>query len=177
MNSASFSSDLKVTINNTKSDLSGSPFGSPFESPKFDPLPSQITEHIFLGDEAGCNQTFFQEKNIKAVLQIMPNPPNIPDEISHLHIDILDKGNVDIIEIINRCYTFIDENIEKGNNIYIHCAMGISRSASVVIGYIMRKNRMKYNDAYKYVQSKRPQIEPNFGFCCQLMMFEKSLGL
>ena len=143
----------------------------------FDSGPSQITENIFLGDLSGCNSAFFLEKNIKAVLQIMPNPPPITDNISHMHIDILDRGDVDIIDIINCCYSFIEYHEQQNNKIYIHCAMGISRSASVVIGYLMKKNKMKYNDTYNFVQSKRPQIEPNFGFCCQLMQFEQTLDL
>jgi len=146
-------------------------------SPIYDPFPSKITDNIFLGDSNGCNQTFFEQNNIGAVIQVMNEPPLLPEHIPHLHIDISDKINVQITDFFSQCFAFIDEHIERNVNIYIHCALGISRSATIVIGYIMHKNRITYNDAYKLVHSKRPQIDPNFGFCCQLLVFEKSLNL
>jgi hypothetical protein len=147
------------------------------DSPKHDPFPSKITDNIFLGDYGGCDETFFKKNNINAVIQVMNNPPHLPDSIKCLHIDILDKGNVVITDFFPQCFTFIDEQIERGVNIYIHCAMGISRSASIVIGYIMKKNNMSFNDAYKFVKDRRPQVDPNFGFCCQLVQYEKTLNL
>jgi hypothetical protein len=146
-------------------------------SPIYDPLPTKITKNIFLGDAQSCDQNFFDKNNIGAVIQVMSNPPCISHDISRLHIDIPDKSNVMITNFFSECFNFIDSHIQSGKNIYIHCAMGISRSATIVIAYIMQKNKLSYNDAYKFVKEKRPQIDPNFGFCCQLMLFEKSLNL
>ncbi len=53
--------------------------------------------------------------------------------------------------------------------------MGISRSASVVIAYIMYKNKMKFKEAYDFVHKKRNVISPNMGFQEQLEKFEKIL--
>ncbi len=42
--------------------------------------------------------------------------------------------------------------------------MGISRSATVVIAYLMAKKGMKFKEALEFVQSKREIVEPNGGF-------------
>jgi protein-tyrosine phosphatase len=42
--------------------------------------------------------------------------------------------------------------------------MGVSRSASCVIMYIMKKFRVGYEDALEFVKSKRQIVEPNEGF-------------
>ena len=43
-------------------------------------------------------------------------------------------------------------NFIKGDdNILLHCAAGASRSATIVIAYLMWKNKMKFDDALKFV--------------------------
>ena len=59
--------------------------------------------------------------------------------------------------------------------IYIHCVMGISRSPSIVIGYLMYKKKMKYEEAYDFVKNKRNVISQNPGFQEQLKNFEEIL--
>lgn len=46
----------------------------------------------------------------------------------------------------------------------MHCAAGVSRSASIVIAYLMRNNGMNYSDAFALVKNKRFVICPNHGF-------------
>jgi undecaprenyl pyrophosphate phosphatase UppP len=53
--------------------------------------------------------------------------------------------------------------------------MGISRSASTVIAYLMRKFNYGFSFAYNFVKKKRPIICPNYGFCRQLKDFEKTV--
>ena len=53
----------------------------------------------------------------------------------------------------------------------MHCHAGVSRSASIVIAYIIRKNRLDFDDAFKMVQEKRPVVYPNKGFTKQLKKF------
>ena len=43
---------------------------------------------------------------------------------------------------------YIEEVLKtKGNNILIHCHMGISRSASIVIAYLMIKRGLRLKEA------------------------------
>ena len=53
--------------------------------------------------------------------------------------------------------------------------IGSSRSATIVIAYIMWKQKMKYDDAYNFVKNKRKIANPNFGFVEQLKIFEEIL--
>jgi len=46
----------------------------------------------------------------------------------------------------------------------VHCAAGVSRSASIVIAYLMKINHWTFENAYSFVKSKRKIIDPNFGF-------------
>lgn len=53
--------------------------------------------------------------------------------------------------------------------------MGISRSSTIVIGYLMSRHNMPFQQAYDYVRSIRPQIRPNNYFKQQLLQFEQEL--
>ncbi|CAG8779233.1 13688_t:CDS:2, partial [Cetraspora pellucida] len=55
--------------------------------------------------------------------------------------------------------------------------MGISRSPTVVIAYIMRSQKKPLKDALAFVQGKRFIAQPNRGFYKQLKKFESELSL
>lgn len=51
--------------------------------------------------------------------------------------------------------------------------MGISRSAAIVIAYLIKKNLMGAREALDYVESRRSIVFPNNGFLRQLGAFER----
>ena len=51
--------------------------------------------------------------------------------------------------------------------------MGRSRSASLVMMYMMYKFKISADEAFNYVQSKRNVIDPNKGFRKALYQFEE----
>ena len=65
--------------------------------------------------------------------------------------------------------------MEGNEKILVNCMIGSSRSATIVIAYIMWKQKMKYEDAFNFVKSKRKIINPNYGFKEQLKIFEDLL--
>eukprot|EP00759_Apiculatamorpha_spiralis_P056310 PhF_6_TR7995/c1_g2_i1/m.12296 len=54
--------------------------------------------------------------------------------------------------------------------------MGISRSATIVIAYLMTHKGMSIADALHYTQQKRSVVSPNYGFMQCLVEYEKQLG-
>lgn len=54
---------------------------------------------------------------------------------------------------------------------------GISRSATSVIAYLMKKHKWSVANAMARVKSKRPQICPNSGFRMQLLQWQKTLDV
>lgn len=65
-------------------------------------------------------------------------------------------------------YSFINNAVEKGGVVLVHCAAGISRSVSTAIYYLMRKYNMTYDEAYKLILKNRKIARPNAGFQRQL---------
>jgi protein-tyrosine phosphatase len=54
---------------------------------------------------------------------------------------------------------------------------GISRSATIVIAYLMWYKRISYNKALSHVVKRRNVVNPNPGFREKLQAYEKQLGL
>jgi len=66
---------------------------------------------------------------------------------------------------------FIDEEIRlRKGRVFVHCAQGISRSATLVIAYLMSKRQMSIQQAIETIRPKR-FIAPNEGFTEQLIEY------
>jgi len=53
--------------------------------------------------------------------------------------------------------------------------MGISRSASLVIAFLMKEYGMNYKEAHLYTKTKRNVVSPNASFEKDLIQFEEYL--
>jgi len=54
---------------------------------------------------------------------------------SHLYIPVDDTEYEDLLIHLPRAYRFIQEALNDGGRVLVHCVMGISRSATVVAGF------------------------------------------
>ncbi|KAF9930189.1 Dual specificity protein phosphatase 10 [Linnemannia zychae] len=73
-------------------------------------------------------------------------------------------------------FDFIEEAKAKGGKVLVHCQLGVSRSASLVIAYVMKTLQMGLTDAYELVKARSAVISPNMSLMYQLSEFEKSLN-
>ena len=94
-----------------------------------------------------------------------------PDDFEYGNIEIEDDERENIFRYFYTCINFIEES----KICFVHCQAGVSRSASIVIAYVMYNLKLKYEDALKYVRDKREYIYPNNGFRLQLKDLEKVL--
>ena len=156
---------------------------------------SKILTNLYLGneDQAHGMQTLYHHK-IKGILCLNAYKKHVntlikykQNGIAHHHITINDTPKSDIAPHLDNIYKFIDMFMTTHQNVFVHCQRGISRSATAVIYYLMRKSFE--TGAYKefsvqgkildylinYVRSKRYIIQPNTGFYKTLKEQEKLL--
>ncbi|KAF9931112.1 Dual specificity protein phosphatase 10, partial [Modicella reniformis] len=74
-----------------------------------------------------------------------------------------------------KAFAFIEDTKDMGGKVLVHCQLGVSRSASLVIAYVMKTLQMKLTDAYEFVKSRSSVISPNLSLMYQLAEFGKSL--
>ena len=58
---------------------------------------------------------------------------------------------------------------------YVYYYVGVSRSATIVLAYLMKYHHNTLREAFFYLVEKRPQIWPNEGFLLQLIRYETEL--
>lgn len=143
-----------------------------------DNFPCQIEEGLFLGSVGGAfNKEALKCLNITHVLIIANSiQPAFPDDFVYKKIEVLDTPDTNLKIHFNECFDFIDEARQAGGGALVHCFAGRSRSATVIIAYLIKQHQMSLSQACLLVKSKRPQIAPNIGFMKQLRNFERSLG-
>lgn len=57
----------------------------------------------------------------------------------------------------------------------VHCVAGVSRSAALVLAYLVKYQCKSLRDAYHLLASKRQLVRPNMGFWRQLIHYEQSI--
>jgi dual specificity phosphatase 12 len=93
----------------------------------------------------------------------------------HLVIPLEDDPNENLLQHFEQTSSFIDEALQGGGGVFVHCAMGKSRSAATVVAYLMWKFGFGRDDALSQVCEGRPVCSPNPGFMEQLGVFEQML--
>lgn len=58
---------------------------------------------------------------------------------------------------------FLHDVVESGRKVYVHCFAGVSRSSFFVACYLMLREQWSFEDAVRYVQSRRSQCSPDPG--------------
>jgi protein tyrosine/serine phosphatase len=153
---------------------------------------SEIVEGLFIGDVyavVGDYRTL--EQDILDILKIdvvisaltedeyedhMIRSTDFIGRVWHRFI-IEDDDTETITGFCRTAHVIINRALQKNKKVMVHCKAGISRSATLVIAYLMIENTWQYEKAYEYVKKRRPIIVPNQGFITQLKHLESHLIL
>lgn len=88
--------------------------------------------------------------------------------ITHKIVEIMDDPNSNILCHFEYSTQYIESTLANNNNILVHCLGGRSRSATIIIAYLIKFRKMTWEEAQAYVKDKRPIVCPNDGFIKQL---------
>jgi protein-tyrosine phosphatase len=138
---------------------------------------SQITENIYISDLASAyNREKLLELGITHVVTtVLGIKPMFPDSFEYFNIEAQDIPSQDLQQYFRDSTDFMEKAINNGGRVLVHCSYGISRSASVVIAYLIKNTGKSYQEILEFVKSKRNIVQPNPGFENQLLMWEASL--
>ena len=133
---------------------------------------------LWLGDiTASENLAALEKYQISHILTILDYQPKSRDKNrTYLHIHADDLQSTDLITTeFDKCYEFINQAIKQGHQVLIHCHAGVSRSATIVAMYLMRKYSLTREQALERISQKRRfwTVMPNAGFLKQLDLFHQ----
>lgn len=138
-----------------------------------------IEHECVFKDELKYLHLKIEDSYTENIFKIFKQSIKYVEEAYELYYDELIK-----YEKVSSCSTVSDAASLKSSNteqskpkqpvFLIHCNLGISRSSSVLIAYLIAKYQLCLYAAFKYVKDKRIQIAPNYSFLRQLKQFEET---
>lgn len=134
----------------------------------------EVVPGIFLGGSSAAEDRQAQlALGITHVLNATNHRPRAPlGNIKMLMLHLRDAdGEQDLTKHFPASIQFMDEARKEGA-VLVHCVRGVSRSAALVIAYLIARGGLSFDDALALTKRARPVAGPRPGFCKQLRSFE-----
>ncbi|EIW69112.1 hypothetical protein TREMEDRAFT_44314 [Tremella mesenterica DSM 1558] len=171
-----------------------------FHDPRFDCFPSRILPFLYLGNlEHAGNASLLHALGITHVVSVGESLIQCEEGFDPIHgkvgntlcdeaksgriqvldlCDIRDDGNDPLRPLIARACEWIEDARVNGGKVLVHCRVGVSRSASIVMAYIMQHQKIGLMDAYLLTRARRLNvlIQPNLRFFHELFGWEVELA-
>lgn len=92
------------------------------------------------------------------------------------YIHMMWEHNTDIVSDLYKLVKTMDDRVQQGKRVLVHCQCGVSRSASLIVAYGLYKNPgMSVQEAYDIVKKRSKWIGPNMNLIMQLQEFRNGL--
>jgi tyrosine-protein phosphatase len=148
--------------------------GPPAENPDFACLPDRI-KPASVDTQASSPTT----PKATPVLETKQPTEHVVDGKTYKtpeYIHMLWEHNTDIVPDLYKLVKTMDERVQEGKRVLVHCQCGVSRSASLIVAYGLFKNPgMSVQEAYDIVKKRSKWIGPNMNLIMQLQEFRNGL--
>lgn len=137
-----------------------------------DQVPACILSNLlYLGSQDCVRKEVLEKYGITHVLSVgIETPPfeKCDHSVKAIFVECLDLPDTELPAVLKHTNEFIERCRLDGGKVLVHCNAGVSRSTSVVIGYLMNHQNFTFLQALGLVKNKRPCVQPNVGFINQL---------
>ncbi|XP_070572447.1 serine/threonine/tyrosine-interacting-like protein 1 [Ptychodera flava] len=137
-------------------------------------LPGQV----YLGDyEQSCSAVVQKDLKIKARVNVTLQNDELgsAEQCDTLQLAVTDDNEADLSVHFQSACQFIESHSKKGKVVLVYSELGISRSVTIVVAYLMYFYKWSLEDAYRHVEDCKPTIRPNRAFIEQLSQWEKEI--
>ncbi|ORY82066.1 dual specificity phosphatase, partial [Protomyces lactucae-debilis] len=100
-------------------------------------------------------------------------PPRKLAGVEYVHVPW--QHNASLAQDLPSLTAYMDRCLKQEKRVLVHCQQGVSRSASLVIAYVMKSMGKDVNEAYGFVKHESPWIGPNMTLIYQLCEWGKLL--
>jgi protein-tyrosine phosphatase len=134
---------------------------------------SQIEDKIFLGGiKFALNEENIRKHNISHIVCILSKEEmdiyaSKHKNVTYLYIEARDHEKENISQHFKKAASFIENALNSGTGVLIHCMAGVSRSPTILASFYILKRKKDAVQALSFIQLSR-SIRPNDGFLHQL---------
>ncbi|KZP09985.1 phosphatases II [Athelia psychrophila] len=124
-----------------------------------------------MGDLPGAMSSDLRASlGITHIISVCPNYPSTGP--NHLEISVLDSEYENLLIHLPNACRFIQDALDSGGRVLVHCVMGVSRSCTVTAAYLMWTKHWTTVQALEFIQARRRCVHPNYGFIRQLQTYQ-----
>lgn len=140
------------------------------------PIVCHVWDNLYIGNLLGASdEKTMNEYKIQAVLSIL-DEKGFAVSLPHLLVPVKDTSVSPLLDHFkDQMYEWMQRH--KGKRLLVHCEKGQSRSATVVIAYMMKVRAKSFRMLLDELKKIRPECQPNSGFCKQLRAYQDELGI
>lgn len=157
------------------------PHVAPTTTTTDEPITESTTGRLFLGPQQAARKDALGKlqsitppvTGVVSCTLCFPNHHEAGGEIEYCNVPVYDENGCDLLSYMNGATQFVDRHVSQGGSVLVNCTYGVSRSATIVMAYLIRFHGMTRQEAYVTVKQCRPRANPNVGFWEQLGVFER----
>lgn len=138
---------------------------------------SRITPYrIYIGNRvAASDLQLLQHLRVTHILNAATECDNyFPKSFVYKRIQLNDEEDDDVAKHLSDCARFIDNALQAGGTVLVHCNMGVSRSSTLVLYWLVIKNNWSLEQGFRFIQKSRTQMRPNQGFLRSIIQYRYS---
>ncbi|KAI3521089.1 hypothetical protein L1887_10548 [Cichorium endivia] len=143
--------------------------------------PSLITNSLFIGGALAARSVYtLQHLGITHILCLCSNEigqseSQRTDLFEYQNFSIGDEEDANITQIFEEAHKFIDAVEKKGGKVLVHCFEGRSRSATIVLAYLMMMKNLTLQKSWNLLRRVHRRAQPNDGFARVLVEVERKV--
>ncbi|CAL4963757.1 unnamed protein product [Urochloa decumbens] len=143
--------------------------------------PSQVTDSLYIGGALAARSTHtLKHLGITHILCLCANEigqseSQQPGLFDYRNFSIKDDENADIGDVFQDASDFLDYVEHLRGKVLVHCFEGKSRSATVVLAYLMLRKNYTLLEAWNMLKKVHRRAQPNDGFAKVLLDLDKKL--
>ena len=134
---------------------------------------TSIDDIIYLGNAYNAADYYYLKNfGITGIVNACNEISNyFEDDFEYFKIDILDINNSSIYKFFDPFITFVENILENDGKIMIHCYMGSSRSAILVVLYLIKYKSYTMDDSIHFITDKRNRVNINVTYIEELKKY------
>lgn len=132
---------------------------------------SRVDDNVYIGGYlAAASPVYAKRVGFTHILKLFEDDPSYSGGehrhpgVTYLVVKADDVPEYPLGDHFQECLEFIQQAIRANGKILVHCHMGISRSATIVLLHLMINCGHSLDESLKILREKRPVVNPNPGF-------------
>ncbi|XP_066991482.1 dual specificity protein phosphatase 14 [Anabrus simplex] len=136
---------------------------------------AEVTDCLLLCGAAAVWPERLIDLGVTCVVSAAPELPDtpLPPGVAFLRVHLEDHPSANLRVHLDLVADTIEQVRKRGGKTLVHCVAGVSRSAALCLGYLVKHYRMPLRKAFAHLRACRPCVRPNAGFFRQLIEYEQ----